>query len=279
MNAKETCTEKEKKIILSATHIQKFYGHVTALEDGNLTLYQGEIHALLGDNGAGKSTLIKIISGAVPKSRGEVILDGQAVDFKTPREARNSGIETVYQDLSLATTLPVGENIFLRAEIMRPGILGRLGFVDRLRMKEESRNILDKLGATIPSYRNEVGAMSGGQMQAVAIARAVKWGEKLIIMDEPTAALGVRQRESVLHLLENLKVSKQVTVLLITHNMHDVFRVADRVTILHQGRTVLNGGEIEKLTMEDVISYMTGAKEDRAMGQESWEGRGSNGAL
>ncbi len=250
-----------RKVMLKASKVQKFYGHVTALEDGNLTLYQGEIHALLGDNGAGKSTLIKIISGAIERSAGEIFLDGREVHFGMPREARDAGIETVYQDLSLATTLPVGENIFLGAEIMKPGVLGKLGFIDRKQIREESKVILDTLGATIPSYKNEVGAMSGGQMQAVAIARAVKWGKKLIIMDEPTAALGVRQRESVLQLLERLKRSKEVTILLITHNMHDVFRVADRITILHQGRTVLAGGNTADLTMEDVISYMTGAKE------------------
>lgn len=260
----KTDSTKRERIVLQAEHVQKFFGHVTALEDGNLTLRKGEVHALLGDNGAGKSTLIKIISGAIEKSDGKIILDGSEVHFKMPREARAAGIETVYQDLSLAGTLPPGENIFLGAEIMRSGFLGKLGFIDRKKMRDESKNVLESLGATIQSYSNEVGSMSGGQMQAVAISRAVKWGENLVIMDEPTAALGVRQREMVLSLLERLKKAGQVTVLLITHNLPDVFRVADRVTVLHQGRTVLDGGIKSDLAVEDIIAYMTGARDDSA---------------
>ena len=256
-------TQLQEQIVLDAKHVQKFYGHVTALEDGNLTLHKGEVHALLGDNGAGKSTLIKIISGTIEKSGGTIMLDGNEVHFRMPKEAREAGIETVYQDLSLASTLPVGENVFLGAELMRSGFLGKLGFIDRKRMQEEAKTVLDSLGATIRSYRNEVGSMSGGQMQAVAISRAVKWGEKLVIMDEPTAALGVRQKDMVLGLLERLKQDGKVTVLLITHNLPDVFRVADRITILHQGRTVLNGGITKDLTVEDLIAYMTGAREDK----------------
>jgi ABC-type sugar transport system ATPase subunit len=246
--------------VLVAKHVKKYYGHVRALDGADLTVQHGEIHALLGDNGAGKSTLIKIISGALVPTGGKIILQGREVAFKTPKEARKAGIETVYQDLALASTLDAGENIFLGVEIMRDGLLGVLGFVDRKKMRKQAIETIQSLGANLPSWGAEVGSLSGGQMQAVAIARAIKWGHKLIIMDEPTAALGAKQREIVLSLLEEVKRKREVTVLLISHNMPDVFRVADRATVLRHGKTVL-AADVKDLTINDLIGAMTGAGE------------------
>jgi ABC-type sugar transport system ATPase subunit len=246
---------------LCVKNLQKFFGQVRALDGAELTVMPGEIHALLGDNGAGKSTLIKIVSGTYEPSGGQIYLNGEEVHFKNPREARMAGIETVYQDLSLAGTRDAGENIFLGSEIMMPGFLGKLGFVNRREIRKQAIVALNDLGINLPSWGTAVESLSGGQMQSVAIARAVKWGKGLIIMDEPTAALGAKQREIILSLLEEIKESRKITILLITHNMPDVFRVADRVTVLRQGKTVLNAAEINTLTTDDLIRAMTGANE------------------
>jgi ABC-type sugar transport system ATPase subunit len=246
--------------VLEVKAVQRSFGHVRALDCANLKVMPGEIHALLGDNGAGKSTMIKIISGVLAAQGGQVLLDGQEVHFKSPHEARMRGIETVYQDLALAHTLNAGENIFLGSEIMTRGLLGKLGFIDREEMSRQAAETLSSLGINLPAGSGCVGTLSGGQMQAVAIARAIKWGRRLLILDEPTAALGAKQRELILQMIEHIRDARKLTVLLISHNLPDVFRVADKVTVLRLGQDVLTSS-IEGLTTDSLMRAMTGANE------------------
>lgn len=245
---------------LSVRSVIKTYGHVQALRGVNLTVRPGEVHALLGDNGAGKSTLMKVIAGAVVPDSGTIEVNGEAVHFDRPRDAQAAGIETVYQDLALAPTLTPGENLFLGRELLKPGLAGRLGMVDRKKMDAVAGEELLGLGARLQRLDGEVEALSGGQKQAVAVARASLWGTALIMLDEPTAALGVAQTEAVLSLIERLRTEKGLAVLLISHSLPDVFRVADRVTVLRLGRDVLTA-PIGDVTTNDLISAMTGVAE------------------
>ncbi|MBS1885849.1 MAG: sugar ABC transporter ATP-binding protein [Actinobacteria bacterium] len=222
--------------LLAARGIRKRYGQVEALRGADLEVGEGEVHALIGDNGAGKSTLVKALSGVVTPDEGTIELRGERVAFGGPRDAQGAGIETVYQDLALAPSLDAGANIFLGREPLRGGFRGRIGFLDRPRMRREAAHALEDLGVELPSLEAEVGTMSGGQRQAVAVARAAVWGTALIIMDEPTAALGVRQTEVVLSLIRRVCEQKGVSVLLISHNMAHVLRVADTITVLRLGR-------------------------------------------
>ncbi|MGI5155157.1 ATP-binding cassette domain-containing protein [Microbispora sp. CA-102843] len=238
--------------------VRKRYGHVEALRGVDLDIAPGEIHALLGDNGAGKSTLVKVLAGAVTPDEGTVEINGVPHRFTGPRDAQAAGIETVYQDLALAPTLPPDANLFLGREPSRPGLLGRLGFVDRKTMRAEAATHLRRLNSKIQDLGAEVGSMSGGQKQAVAVARAAMWGSALIMMDEPTAALGVAQTESVLELIRRIRDEKGLPVLLISHNLPDVFRVADRCTVLRLGRRVLTA-PMADVTSTDLIRAMTGA--------------------
>jgi ABC-type sugar transport system ATPase subunit len=243
--------------VLDVRGVTKTYGHVQALRGVDLQVRPGEVHALVGDNGAGKSTLMKIIAGAVTPTSGTVSVRGEHVHFANPSEAQAAGIETVYQDLALAPTLTPGENLYLGREIPRKGLLGRLGFIDRGTMNRSAKEQLTSLGARVQSLSTEVGSLSGGQKQAVAVARASLWGSALIMLDEPTAALGVSQTEQVLRLVEQLRDERGLAVLLISHSMPDVFRVADRVTVLRLGRTVLTT-ETASLSTNDLIAAMTG---------------------
>jgi ABC-type sugar transport system ATPase subunit len=224
--------------VLEATGITKRFGHVEALRGADLDVRPAEVHALIGDNGAGKSTLVKVLSGVTTPDAGVVRVRGEEVAFGGPHDAQAAGIETVYQDLALAPTLDGGANVFLGRELLRRGLAGRLGFVDRDEMRRRTAEHMAALGARLPSTRAEVGTLSGGQQQAVAVVRAALWGSGLIIMDEPTAALGVRQTEFVLSLIERLRDEKGVSVLLVSHNLPDVLRVADRITVLRLGRRV-----------------------------------------
>lgn len=248
----------ELNLALEVRGVKKSYGQVRALQGVNLQVRPGEVHALLGDNGAGKSTLLKILAGAVTPDEGEIRVNGKTVHFMNPKDAQAAGIETVYQDLALAPTLTPGENVFLGRELMKPGLLGRLGIIDRKSMNEQALEELTGLGAKIQRLDNEVESMSGGQKQAVAVARASLWGTALIMMDEPTAALGVAQTEYVLRLVESLKNDRGLPVLLISHSLPDVFRVADRATVLRLGKDVLTT-DIADLSTNDLISAMTGA--------------------
>jgi fructose transport system ATP-binding protein len=231
---------------------------VTALDGADFDLRPNEILALIGDNGAGKSTLIKILSGAVVPDEGEIFLNGLPMHFRAPLDARRQGIETVYQDLALAPALDIAENLFLGRELRRPGILGLvLRMADRQRMIKESRKYIADLKIRIGSITQAVETLSGGQRQGVAVARAAAFASRVVIMDEPTAALGVKESSQVLELIKEVR-AHGVPVVLISHNMPQVFEIADRVHVMRLGRRV---GTItpQTHTMAEAVALMTGA--------------------
>jgi simple sugar transport system ATP-binding protein len=227
-------------VVLRAEAIRKNYGHVQALKGVDFEARRGEVHALVGDNGAGKSTFIKILSGAVLADGGRLLVDDSPVTIKSPDDAQRLGIETVYQDLAIAEALDLGENIFLGRELLRPGLLGRLGFIDRAEMRRQGMLHLQRLGTTISSSSVPLESMSGGQKQAVAVARAAVWGQRVLILDEPAAALGVRQTAEVLDLVRRSARDNGLAVVFISHNVPQVLEIADRITVLRQGRVCLH---------------------------------------
>jgi len=225
--------------LLSVRGLSKSYGGVEALKAVDLDVYPGDVVAVCGDNGAGKSTLIRIVAGAQSRSAGTVTLRGAAVDFRSPDEALAQGIATIYQDLALAPRLSIYENVFMGAELTRP-LVGRLMHVlDKRRMMGDARTYLARLGIEIADMRRPVERLSGGQRQAVAIARALRWNAEIVIMDEPTAALGVKEAAQVLSLIRRLREEGR-TVLIISHNMADVVAVATRVAIFKSGAKVID---------------------------------------
>ncbi|MCA2010119.1 ATP-binding cassette domain-containing protein [Cereibacter sphaeroides] len=246
--------------ILKARGLVKRYGRVTALDHCDFDLYPGEILAVIGDNGAGKSSLIKALSGAVYLDEGTVELEGQKVSFNSPLEARDAGIETVYQNLALSPALSIVENMFIGRELRRPGPAGQfLRMLDRPAMRAFAREKLNELGLmTIQNIDQPVETLSGGQRQGVAVARAAAFGSKVVILDEPTAALGVKESRKVLELIQDVR-SRGVPIILISHNMPHVFEVADRIHVHRLGRRlcVINPRDH---TMSDAVAYMTGAK-------------------
>ncbi len=246
---------------LEARNISKTFGRVTALADASFRAYTGEVSAIVGDNGAGKSTFIKILSGALTPDGGELLLDGQAVHLTSPQAARDVGIETVYQDLALAPALDVASNLFLGREARVPGLLGRLGFLDDRLMRERARQAIEDLGVGLSSVQQPVFTLSGGQRQAIAVARATAWGKRIVIMDEPTAALGVRESAMVLKLIKRIS-SSGIAVIMISHSMPEVFEVADSITILRLGKTVRQMRR-DQTSMTDVVAFMTGASVER----------------
>ncbi|ESY53089.1 MULTISPECIES: ATP-binding cassette domain-containing protein [unclassified Mesorhizobium] len=246
--------------ILTARGLIKRYGRVTALDNADFDLYPGEILAVIGDNGAGKSSLIKAISGAAVPDEGEIRLQGKAVAFKSPMEAREAGIETVYQNLALSPALSIADNMFLGREIRKPGFLGDwLRMLDRPAMEKRARDKLTELGLmTIQNISQAVETLSGGQRQGVAVARAAAFGSRVVIMDEPTAALGVKESRRVLELILDVK-KRGLPIVLISHNMPHVFEVADRIHIHRLGRR-LCVIDPKQYTMSDAVAFMTGAK-------------------
>ncbi|VFN02136.1 MAG: mannose ABC transporter ATP-binding protein /fructose ABC transporter ATP-binding protein /ribose ABC transporter ATP-binding protein [Candidatus Kentron sp. G] len=254
-------TAVESIPILEARNLGKRYGHVVALDRANLELYPGEVLGIIGDNGAGKSTLIKVIAGAVVPDTGQIRLAGKEVRFTSPREARDAGIETVYQDLALSPALSITDNLFLGRELRRPGPLGKwFRILDRPAMEAVARKNLTAIGiGTIQDITQAVETLSGGQRQGVAIARACGFGSRIVIMDEPTAALGVGESRRVLRLIREIK-SRGIAVLLISHNMPHVFEVADRIHIHRLGRR-LCVLDPHGYTMSDAVAFMTGARE------------------
>ncbi|HQY73241.1 MAG TPA: ATP-binding cassette domain-containing protein [Aestuariivirga sp.] len=246
--------------LLTARGLVKRYGRVTALDHADFDLYPGEILAVIGDNGAGKSSLIKVICGAVLPDEGEIKLDGMTLNFKSPIEARDAGIETVYQNLALSPALSIADNMFLGREVRKPGLLGSLfRMLDRSTMERRSREKLTELGLmTIQNIGQAVETLSGGQRQGVAVARAAAFGSKVIIMDEPTAALGVKESRRVLELILDVK-RRGLPIVLISHNMPHVFEVADRIHIHRLGRR-LCVIDPKKYSMSDAVAFMTGAK-------------------
>ena len=242
---------------LEARGIVKTFGRVVALNGANFTVYPGEVVALVGDNGAGKSTLVKTLVGVHPPDRGEILFEGREVDIHTPQQARDIGIETVYQDLALAAEIDPAANMFLGREILRPGPLGRLGFLDKAAMRRRSEEAFRNLGVRIQDTAAPVANMSGGQRQGIAISRAVTWASRVVFMDEPTAALGVVQTRNVLDQIRRVR-DQGLSIVLISHNMPEVFEVADRIEVLRLGERVARLRPSE-VTMEDVVSAMTGA--------------------
>jgi ABC-type sugar transport system ATPase subunit len=247
--------------LLEARGITRSFGRVSALRGADFTVYAGEVSAIVGDNGAGKSTLIKILSGALAADGGELLLAGKPVQFTSPQDARDHGIETVYQDLALAPALDVASNLFLGREARVAGPLGRLGFLDDRYMRERARQEMDALQIGLTSVRQPVFTLSGGQRQAIAVARATAWGKRIVIMDEPTAALGVRESAMVLQVITRIKAAG-IAVIMISHSMPEVFEVADRITILRLGRTVRQMRSADS-SMTDVVAFMTGASVER----------------
>ncbi len=250
--------------ILAARGLVKRYGRVTALDHADFELYPGEILAVIGDNGAGKSTLIKALCGAVTPDEGEILLDGQLMSFSNPMQARNAGIETVYQNLALSPALSISDNMFLGREIRKPGIMGSVfRMLDRTAMEKRARDKLSELGLmTIQNIGQAVETLSGGQRQGVAVARAAAFGSKVVIMDEPTAALGVKESRRVLELILDVK-RRGLPIVLISHNMPHVFEVADRIHIHRLGKRlcIINPKDY---SMSDAVAFMTGAKEPPA---------------
>lgn len=258
MPAGQVDRKPSAKPVLQARNISKRFGNVTALEHVDFELYPDEILALVGDNGAGKSTLIKILSGAYQPDDGEILIDGQRVTFASPMDARRMGIETVYQDLALAPALDIASNLFLGREERRPGPFGAiLRSLDKGRMRREAAEHMASLKIGIRSMRQPVETLSGGQRQGVAVARAVSWGKRVVIMDEPTAALGVKESGMVLELIRAVK-ARGVPVILISHNLPHVFDVADRIQVMRLGRRAGIARPREQ-TMDDVVALMTGA--------------------
>jgi fructose transport system ATP-binding protein len=245
-------------LVMQARGLVKRYGHVTALDGADFDLRAGEILAVIGDNGAGKSSLIKALSGAIVPDDGEILLDGRPVHFRSPGDARRAGIETVYQELAVAPAMTIAENLFLGRELRRPGFFGRfLGLLDKPRMLDESIRHMSDLKIGIRSMTQPVETLSGGQRQGVAVARSAAFARHVVIMDEPTAALGVKEGNMVLDLIRRVR-DKGLPVVLISHNMPHVFEVADRIHIARLGKraAVVNP---KKIGMSDTVAVMTGA--------------------
>ncbi|MGH3436584.1 MAG: ATP-binding cassette domain-containing protein [Sciscionella sp.] len=249
--------------ILRATGISKHFGGVEALRDIDLELAPGEHAALVGDNGAGKSTLVKILTGAEQADSGQLRFGGSETHFRSPLDARRAGIETVYQTLALADHLDVIANLFLGRERYRVK-LGPLSILNRTAMKSEARDLLAKTGVQIPDLRTTVMSMSGGQRQGVAIARAAGWGSKVIVLDEPTAALGVQETAKVEEIIRVLK-RQGVTMLMVSHNLRQVFDLVDTIWVLRHGRMV-GRRDAKRVRPEEIVSMITGA--DDASGLE-----------
>lgn len=253
-------TVRDVTPIFRAERLVKRYGRVTAMNGANFELLPGEVLAVVGDNGAGKTTLIKALTGAVHPDSGTIWLDGEPVSFHSPQDARRRGIETVYQQLAVAPAMDIASNLFLGREMRRSGVLGAMRFLDRKAMRTEARNQLDALGiGTVQDITLPVESLSGGQRQAVAVARAAMFGSKVVVMDEPTAALGVRETGHVLDLIKRI-ANRGLPVVLISHDMPAVFEVADRIHVHRLGR---RAGVIapKDVTMSDVVSFITGAEE------------------
>ncbi len=259
--------EATHRLVMQAKGLVKRYGQVTALDGADFELRAGEILAVIGDNGAGKSSLIKCLSGATIPDEGEIILDGQPIHFKSPMDARRVGIETVYQDLAVAPAMTIAENLFLGRELRRAGFLGNvLRMLDKKKMLETSIARMNDLKVGIRSMTQAVETLSGGQRQCVAVARAAAFAEHVVILDEPTAALGVKEGNMVLELIRRVR-DKGLPVILISHNMPHVFEIADRIHVARLGRraAILNP---KTISMSDTVAVMTGAMAAEAIPAE-----------
>ena len=248
--------------LLEAKGICKSYGHVEVLREVDFSVVAGEVTALIGDNGAGKSTLIKILSGTASLDRGTILLDGKPITMSSPQDARSLGIETVYQDLALAPELGPAENTFAGREILKKGLLGKLGVLDKRAMRQQAGDAFTSMGTDVKDLDVPVSALSGGQKQSVAICRSVMWADKVIFMDEPTAALGVRQTGKVLELVRRV-ADRGVAVVMISHNMPEVLEVADSIQVLRLGKRVAEYRGADA-TIEMLVGAMSGALDVKA---------------
>ena len=245
-------------LVMEARGLVKRYGQVVALDGADFELRAGEIMAVIGDNGAGKSSLIKALSGATIPDEGSILLDGKTIHFKSPIDARREGIETVYQDLAVAPAMTIAENLFLGREIIKPGFIAKLlRIIDKKKMLEESIARMNDLKVGIRSMTQAVETLSGGQRQCVAVARSAAFARHVVILDEPTAALGVKEGNMVLELIRRVR-DKGLPVILISHNMPQVFEIADRIHIARLGKRacIVNP---KKISMSDTVAVMTGA--------------------
>lgn len=249
----------KRSAVLEVDNVTKRFGPVVALRDVSLQLRAGEVLGLIGDNGAGKSTLVNIISGAMRPDEGRILVDGRERHFGDPSDARAAGIETVFQTLALIPTLNIWENVYLCREEFTGGPLGRmLRSMNKRAMRREVEKGFERFGVTLPPLRTKVSALSGGQRQQVSVTRAVLWGSHIVLLDEPAAALGVRQTQLVLELVERLK-AHGVGVILISHNMQHVMQVADRIAVLFLGRKVADFEVGERTEASELVALMTGA--------------------
>lgn len=248
--------------LLEARGINKTYGHVAALSSCDFDVEAGEITALIGDNGAGKSTLIKILSGTEQPDSGKIAFEGKEIAIESPYRARSLGIETVYQDLALCPHLDATRNLFLGREVKKSAPWGWFGFMNKAAMKERSVDAFADLGAAVRSLRMPVENMSGGQKQSIAVARAATWANKVIFLDEPTAALGVVQTKNVLDLVKRVR-DKGLGVVYISHSMPEILQVADKIQVLRRGKRVKTY-EASDASIEELVGAMTGKFEDTA---------------
>jgi ABC-type sugar transport system ATPase subunit len=247
----------EKDVLLKVDKVSKYFGSVTALLDVSFEVYENEIVGLVGDNGAGKSTLIKILSGNFPPDSGNIYFMGKKIRFSNPSDARKVGIETVYQDLSICNNLDAASNLFIGREIYK-NVLG-LGILNIAEMRRQTQEILSKVDIKIPSIDEKVLYLSGGQRQAVSLGRFIAWGKKLILLDEPTAALGVRETGKVLDLIKRTKEErKEASIILISHNMQQIFEIVDRIIVLRHGEIIGIRKTVETNT-DEIVSLITGA--------------------
>ena len=246
----------ERRVLLEARQLHKSFGHVRALRGADFTVLEGEIVALVGDNGAGKSTLVKTLSGVHEPDSGEILLHAEPTRFDSVLAARSAGIETVYQDLALAPDVSSVANFFMGRELLRPGILGRLGFLDGDRMTERTGEEFARLGVAIQNVHAPVANLSGGQRQGIAVCRAAAWAKKVLFLDEPTAALGVVQTARVLELVRRVRDSG-TSVVLISHDMPQVLELADRIEVLRLGRRVATLRAADT-TVEELVGAMAG---------------------
>ncbi|WP_067619616.1 ATP-binding cassette domain-containing protein [Alicyclobacillus acidiphilus] len=257
--------EKSGENVLEVRNITKRFGAVQALAGVTFEVARGEVVALVGDNGAGKSTTIKMIAGVEQPDEGEIVFEGESVKLTSPSMAEKLGIQTVYQDLALCDNLDIVSNLYLGREITRTLIPGLIRVMNKNEMEQRAIPVLKELGINLPPLTTQVASLSGGQRQTVAVARSVLWGSKLVMLDEPTAALGVAQQKAVLDLILRLKTTGKA-VLVISHNLSDVFKIADRIIVLRLGRSVASFIRSE-VTPEQVIAAITGASEEAVVSQ------------
>lgn len=245
-------------VLLEAKNIKKYFGGIKAVDDVSFVLRKGEILGMVGDNGAGKSTLIKVVTGAYKRDGGEILLNGKSVEIESTRAARDLGIETVYQSSGLVEVMDAPGNLFLGRELLMPGFLGKLGLIDKKKMRQETKELLKTLNIEVRNMRAPVQTLSGGQQQSVAVGRAAYWKGEIIVLDEPANNIGVDQQRAVLDLVRTIRDTHGISFIMISHNMEHIFSVADRVIVMRNGLKV--GDKLTKDTSRnEVVGLITGA--------------------